>query len=45
MKLFTPPENDAKKQSEVARDVARIEILREEIVKAQKELGEIIAGL
>jgi hypothetical protein len=40
MKLFSPPENDAKKQSEVARDVARIEILREEIVKAQKELGE-----
>lgn len=41
LKLFSPSENDAKKQSEVARDVARIEILREEIIKSQKELGMI----
>ena len=41
IKLFSPAENDSKKQSETARDVARIEILRGEIVKAQKELGEV----
>ena len=43
MKLFSPQESDNKKQSEIARDVARVEILRDEIIKAQKELGEVKA--
>lgn len=41
MKLFTIQENDAKKQSEIARDVARVETLRKEIIEAQNELGTI----
>ena len=43
MKLFSPQENDGLKQSQTARDVARVESLREAIIKEQQNLDNLKA--
>lgn len=44
LKLFTVQENDSLKQSQNARDIARIEMVRETLIKEQKNLDNLKAG-